>query len=250
MYKISRQHIMVTLSALLFCSAPLLASCCGKKNKCFNSITACSIAAGYLRVVGNEQLDNNLNVGGTASVTGNISGGGTITAVGNISSGGVVSDINGSIGDQLAYGRWYNAAAGNSTYTPGTAINFPTAGPALNVAASAGNTIFTVAVAGTYLVTYTLAFFTPGSPFSVSLQKLTGGPALVAGSGIDLPETDNILNLAFLTASYSFLVTAAAGDQFSLINNSNSATSLGLTNPNPNPNNLAKASITFMRIHG
>jgi len=227
MYKISRQHIMTTLSLLLFCSVPILASCCGKKNKCFNSVIACSIAAGYLRVVGNSQFDTNINVGGTISVIGNVSGSGTITVTGNITSidgnisapTGIISDENGSIGDLLAYGGWFNSDAqvvGGSS----NIFQFPTVTtvtPADIIPSGPNNEVFTVTRAGQYLVLYNVLCTSVDGPFTtIALQRQPaagGGFARVQGSTVVMTA---VLDTAIVEASSAILVSAGAGDQFRL----------------------------------
>jgi len=299
MYKITQKHTIALILGSLLCFSDLVASCCGKKNKCFNSVIACSIAAGYLRVVGNTQIDNNLNVGGTISATGNISGGGTlvitggitdngplvvsgditgggtITAAGNITStggsitapagnissggtitaggnitstggnisapAGVVSDANGSIGDLLTYGGWFNTAS--QVAGSGNLFLFPTAtGTPNGIAINGGNNTFTVTRAGQYLMMYHVVY-TAITLSAISLQQnannVVGGTVVTGVTG-----AGNVFE-----ASNAVFVNAAIGDQFRLEVSGAGTITTDVTG-GPGLSAIAGASITFVRIHG
>jgi len=207
-------------AALLLLHASLSASKCTK----FGSLVVrCALNAGCLSV------NNNFAIGGNLSVDGTIT-----TPVG-------------TLGDLLAYGSWVNTTSG--TISAGTNVIFPTASAAnsSNITVDATNSIFTVDIAGTYLILYQVTGLVGfGITASLILQQApaaTGIFAQVTGGTVVMVTYDTFDDTIPVEVSNAIIISAGSGDKFQLLNSDND---IALTAGAHAGNG---AAITFLRIH-
>jgi len=217
---LQRWGICVAASLLV---APALLSaknCCksnNKKCKTFGSLVVrCALNAGCLNVTNNVTIGGNLTVSGTVTTT------------------------NGMIGDLLAFGNWINTTAtviGGATNVP-----FPTVvGTPDNITIDATNSIFTINLAGTYLIAYEV-IGSVDADSSLTLQRTPAGGTIgaVTGGAVDFPTNGGTLEISNVV----LVPSVGVGDTFNLLNGANAITPFDSVNPPANG-----AAITFIRIH-
>jgi len=207
------------------CAAVLLlhASLGASKCKTFASLVAkCGLNAGCLSV------NNNVIVGG------------------NLCVGGTITTPRGGLGDFFAYGSWVNTTSG--IISAGTNVTFPTAGSAnsSNIMVDATNSIFTVNVAGTYLILYQVTGLINSGATSPILQQApaaTGIFTQVAGGTILMNTIDSTGDQITLEVSNAIIIIVGSGDKFQLLNSDSDIEADAGTHAGNS------AAITFLRIH-
>jgi len=177
-----------------------------------------------------------LNVG-SLSVTNNVTIGGNVTV------NGTVSSTSGSFGDLLAYGNWVFLSTATLDIAAGNSIPFNTDDASLNITLDpVTESIFTVNLAGTYLIMYQVSGNAPNLATSFTLKRSTGGGAFnpLVGGTIDFPfdgdSRGEVANMLIVTG-------VVAGDQFQLFNGPQTIALDAANGGNG-------AAITFLRIHG
>jgi hypothetical protein len=213
---VQRWGMYAAASVLLVVHAPLGAQKC----KTFGSLVVrCALNAGCLSVANNVTIGGNLTVSGTVSTT---------TA---------------TLGDLLAFGTWVNTAPAGGV-NAATNLPFPTVvGTPSNISINGANSIFTIDLAGTYLIMYQVSGATAGNTF-LQLQHTPFGGSIgaVTGGTVDFP-TNGDTN--FEASNAVIVPGVGVGDTFNLLNGPDAIAffnNVGAVTANG-------ASITFIRIH-
>jgi hypothetical protein len=170
-----------------------------------------------------------------------------VTIGGNLTVSGTVTTNTGAIGDLLAYGTWINTATvgADNIIVSGDNATFPTVvGTPSNVSIDPSNTIFTINLAGTYLISYQV-IGTPDDTTSLTLQHTPFGGVIgnVTGGTMDFPVNDDI---ASEISNVVLVSGVGVGDTFNLNNSGGNNITLFDTIIPPAANG---AAITFIRIH-
>jgi len=197
-----------------------------KKCKTFGSLVVkCALNAGSLSV------NNNVTIGGNLSVS------------------GTITTTSGSLGDVFAYGSWSQTTI-VPAITQGSQVPFATnIASTPNITANGAGTVFTINLAGTYLILYQVVGIdlTGGNTATLLLQSSTNGGVTfsnVPGAGVFVSNGGTgVLQEA---SSAVIVPSVAAGTQFQVINSSGS---LAEIEPTASLQGSDPATITFMRIH-